>query len=293
MSFIRYPGGKSKFKTQILRELSPYFGSSDEYREPFFGGGSIGFEILTTAHKVKSFWINDKDIGMYCLWRAVKEFPTELKASVNGLAPSVEEFDAIRAYLQNPTASTAADIVQVGFSKLAVHQMSFSGLGLKSGGPQGGRKQNANTKYPIDCRWSAPYMCKKIDRYSALMNACASFKIDNGDFEDLITDQSNSALLYLDPPYYVKGDDLYIHSFDYSHHVRLAAALKITPHRWVLSYDDCPEVRKLYDWAFIREFNGTYSIKQTAGAVNTKTELLIMPRDMGEATDMTSYGFPD
>ena len=47
-----------------------------------------------------------------------------------------------------------------GFMKIAVHQLSYSGLGLRSGGPLGGRSQAS--PYKIDCRWSPEYIYKKM-----------------------------------------------------------------------------------------------------------------------------------
>jgi len=52
-SFIRYPGGKQKFKSEILAKLQLH--PSLEYREPFFGGGSIGLEVLRTGI-IGNFW---------------------------------------------------------------------------------------------------------------------------------------------------------------------------------------------------------------------------------------------
>jgi hypothetical protein len=87
-----------------------------------------------------------------------------------------------------------------------------------------------------------------------------------------------------DPPYYVKGGDLYQHGFTVADHERLAVALKETKHAWVLSYDDCFEVRRLYDWACVEPLEVSYSItatkdKETGHRLSrTKSELLICPK---------------
>jgi len=46
--------------------------------------------------------------------------------------------------------------LDVGFKKLAIHQISYSGLGTKSGGPLGGKSQESI--YKIDCRWSPKHI---------------------------------------------------------------------------------------------------------------------------------------
>jgi len=298
MSFFRYPGGKSKLRNQIAARLDTIAnGHNLEYREPFFGGGSIGLKVLQDNTLIKKLWINDNDLGISCLWTSVIQHPDFLKKLVNKFTPSVKKFDDFKTELtaENPTKpKTAEEIAQYGFMKLAIHQISYSGLGTMSGGPLGGRKKENiagrgmtdEVKYPIDCRWSPDYICKKIDQLHTKMvglsirkNRCTCL-----DFADVIDDTENDAVIYLDPPYFVKGNDLYQHGFTEEDHHRLATSLKNTKHQWVLSYDDCPEIRDLYNWAFIEEIDGVnYSItalkdKKTGERLTrTKMELLIYP----------------
>ncbi len=82
-SFIRYPGGKSKLRDQIIRRLAEQAAhDSLEHREPFFGGGSIGLNLLSDNTGISKVWINDKDIGIACLWTSVIRYPDEFKARV-------------------------------------------------------------------------------------------------------------------------------------------------------------------------------------------------------------------
>ena len=43
----------------------------------------------------------------------------------------------------------------------------------------------------------------------------------------------------------------------------MASALKESTNPWVLSYDDCEEIRKLYEWAGIDKVSVSYSITAT------------------------------
>lgn len=284
-SFFRYPGGKSKLKKVISRHLSLY--SSEiglEYREPFFGGGSIGIEFLSMySNRHSKIWINDKDGGIAALWTSVMRHPDLLKEMVMEFIPSVDAFyqyrDILTSISENP--SSEQEIAKYGFMKLAVHQISYSGLGTKSGSPLGGKKQES--KYKIDCRWSPKYICGKIDFLHRLLNGAdvRGGQCTNLDFMDLIEDEGK-AILYLDPPYYEKGNDLYQYGFLEADHIRMANALRETDHSWLLSYDDCQEVRDLYDWAVIERVDVNYSItanKDDDGgrSSRTKPELLIYP----------------
>ncbi|CAM6053365.1 unnamed protein product [Sphagnum tenellum] len=233
----------------------------------------IGLEFIDAINP-PNIWINDFDVGIAALWTSVGRFPDQLVTKIHEFQPSVQAFyDAKDFFLQltkSLTQLTEDETIQCGFNKLILHQLSYSGLGMKSGGPLGGREQDATTKYPIDCRWSPTTMVKKImklhDRF-----ICKDMKITNVDFADLITDTSRRALLYLDPPYYEKGGELYYHHFNDEDHIRLADMLKTTEHDWILSYDSCDFIRKLYSWATIEEINANYTINTST----KKTEFII------------------
>ncbi len=286
MSFFRYPGGKSKFSNKIIKLLTEQKKDSLQYREPFFGGGSIGLKFLSNNPDIEYAWINDKDVGIACLWSAVINYHQQLKNFVRGFIPSTDLFYQFKTdltkYHRMPKCSS--DVILTGFSKLAIHQMSYSGLGTKAGGPIGGIKQTS--KYKIDCRWSPDYICKKIDKFHEqfnqlnVYNHCCTWY----DFINLIEDTEYKSLIYLDPPYYIKGNDLYQCGFTIEDHEQLASLLKHTKHNWVLSYDDCSEIRNLYQWANIEWIPANYTItalkdKQTGQRLSRiKTELLIYPK---------------
>jgi DNA adenine methylase len=297
-SFFRYPGGKTKLKSQIISWINAIIDNNDlEYYEPFFGGGSIGLKVLEDNPSIKKIWINDKDLGISSLWTTVINNPDLLKSLVINFTPSIEKFDEFKNILikEHTELKTEQEIAKYGFMKLAIHQISYSGLGTMSGGPLGGRKKENvagrgstnEIKYPIDCRWSPKYICKKIDHlhkklssFSIKYNKCTNF-----DFADIINSKEK-AMIYLDPPYFIKGNDLYHHGFTLEDHIRLANILKDINHQWILSYDDCPEIRELYNWADIQNINNVnYSItalknKETGKRLaRKKEELLIFPKN--------------
>ena len=279
----RYPGGKAKFGKLIVDRLSVPV-ESRQYREPFFGGGSIGINFLANNPHVKRAWINDKDAGMACLWTAVIRLPEQFKDRVMGFTPSVPAFFQFREELLAVAGMPDSDerLVDVAFKKIAIHQISYSGLGTKSGGPLGGVEQKSD--YKIDCRWSPKYICGKIDKLHSQFSR-VEFQgggCTNLDFAEVIEGGDGTpALIYLDPPYYVKGNALYQHGFTEEDHRRLANCLDKCPHRWLLSYDDCQPVRDLYQWASVESLNVNYSItalknKETGERTSrTKPELLI------------------
>ena len=72
------------------------------------------------------------------------------------------------------------------------------------------------------------------------------FRSENLDFEHLIkTYDRENALFYCDPPYF-ETEKYYRARFQESDHKRLADALHSIKGRFLLSYNDCPQVRELY-----------------------------------------------
>lgn len=146
--------------------------------------------------------------------------------------------------------------------KIALHQMSYSGLGAMAGSPIGGKNQfnkdGTAKKYQIDCRWSPEHLIKNIDKLNKIVSGCF---FSNGTWEyamDLVKDKN--AFVYLDPPYFNAGPQLYKHSFNLKQHEKLSEYLKSANFRWLLSYDNADEIKKLYSWAKINEIETTNTI---------------------------------
>ena len=282
MTFFRYPGGKKKVAREITGELARLYVPGIEYREPFVGGGSIAVAFARNT-PFAPIWINDWDEGIAALWAAILQYPEQLLEKVDTFTPSVEAFYAIKQMLlereHGNFPTEPEDIVQLGFHKLAIHQISYSGLGTMSGGPLGGINQTS--QYPINCRWSPANIRLQIGKIRADFTN-RSVKVTNLDFADLLGGED--ALIYLDPPYYEKGGELYQHSFTLDQHQRLATALRDCASPWVLSYDDAAPIREMYAWANIKTIEIGYSInalkdRETGERLSrTKTELLITNR---------------
>lgn len=85
--------------------------------------------------------------------------------------------------------------------------------GIISGGVIGGLEQNRN--YKVGCRFNKVELIKKIRKN-------------------------------LDPPYYVRGPELYRNHFTHSDHAKLAEAVANIDQSWMVTYDDTPEIRALY-----------------------------------------------
>jgi DNA adenine methylase len=262
-TLCRYPGGKTKLARPILERL--HENPNNDYREPFFGGGAIGIRMMMTSNS--NCWFNDLDPTVCALWQAVANHSCELKQAISEFVPSVDEFRRIKSDFLTGAATSSSRIVRVARDKLALQAMSFSGLGVRSHSPVGGWAQHSPA---IASRWLPESLCKRIDLISPHF---ARARVTNLDFTSMLSDDACAAI-YLDPPYYRAGPELYQHSFSPADHLRLRDLLRHTGHTWLLSYDDCPAVRELYSFAHIEEVEVTYSVSKS----RRTRELLISPR---------------
>lgn len=275
---MRYPGSKAKIVKKLIRAIpsnvmDPLFHSEKlEYREPFFGAGALGLEVLNRGLPDRSaVWINDIDLGMCSYWNSIYSDHEGLIEMVEAFTPSKDLFYRFK----EEDGSREITPVRLGFQKLALHQMSFSGLGFKAGGPIGGRRQSS--EYNVDCRWNPSKLKLDIKKQHELLQRFASVQITARDFSELIVDAPSTAFIYADPPYYVKGPALYRFSMNDADHLRLAGALRECRAQWVLSYDDHPFIREAYSWASITSVDVRYTMAIEKDKRRKNSEIIITP----------------
>ena len=139
--------------------------------------------------------------------------------------------------------------------------------------------------YSSGCKSYASQPCD-IRRLFALIreleDRMANVVIENQDFETLIKhyDRTDS-FFYADPPYY-STEDMYAVGFGWSDHVRLRDTLANIKGKFLLSYNDCPEIRELYEGFSFFVFSRTHSMAQRYEAGKEFKELLIANYDLYE-----------
>ncbi|MEL1619817.1 DNA adenine methylase, partial [Acinetobacter baumannii] len=57
---------------------------------------------------------------------------------------------------------------------------------------------------------------------------------------------TQDSFIYLDPPYYVKGQGLYRNFYIHEDHVQIRKALDRVRTKWIVSYDNCDEIKDIY-----------------------------------------------
>lgn len=277
---FRYPGSKLRIAPHIFRHFPPEAYMFDgcglsAYCEPFVGCGAIAMKFLPDLVGAARVYFADADPGVAAYWRAVRREPLRLCELVRGVRATPKSFRTLKDLDGQPTGDDAVD----GFRKWALHTMSFSGLGAKAGSPIGGWNQD-NPDYDITARLRPYRQMRVVVQQHKLLARFAHFECRTQDFLVTLGSLDEDAFAYLDPPYVEKGNSLYAVSMSPGDHERLAGALRVARYKWVLSYDDHPLVRQLYEsWACVETFEMTATIDAKSDKPRRKNnELVITPR---------------
>jgi len=239
---LRYPGGKARFAPFIAEVMRANSLEGGHYLEPFAGGAGVALELLFDGHATHVH-INDLDPAVYAFWSAATTDPDGILKLLRDIPITMEQWHHWRSIMlgQDPNLSLAMR----GFATLFVNRTNRSGI-LK-GGVIGGKAQ-AGT-YKLDARFSKEMIASRLERIA--LNAdrisvyCEDAFLLLGRAAEFLPKQS---LIYLDPPYYVKGRGLYRNFYKHDDHQQIARLLQSPDfdRPWVVSYDSAPEICEMY-----------------------------------------------
>lgn len=253
LSPLRYPGGKGVLANFIGLVLKKNDLVGGHYVEPYAGGAGVAMNLLYNDF-VSHVHINDLDSSIYAFWHAVVEETENLCRLIRDTPITLKSWDIQRFVQKNPAQYSA---LEVGFSTLFLNRTNRSGILL--GGMIGGRAQNG--KWKINARFNKKDLIDRIEKIGRYQSRISLYNQDAMQFiECSLNKIPNRTLIYLDPPYYVKGYQLYKNHYDAKDHATLAKTVthKLR-HNWIVSYDNVREVRKLYENYRQKPYNITYS----------------------------------
>lgn len=265
LSPLRYPGGKAKLAPYIQKLLYSNNLCDGVYVEPYAGGASVALSLLF-GEFVDRVIINDKDKSIYSFWYSVIHETENLCRLISDTNVNVEEWYHQKEIQGNKDQE---DLLTLGFSTFFLNRTNRSGI-LKAG-VIGGLNQQGN--YKIDARFKKQDLIKRI-----LQIAEYSDRIDlhNDDAVIFLKQIKNTlpekSLLYLDPPYYVKGKGLYLNYYKDSDHQLIAdTMMEFNDVKWVVTYDNVPYIENLY-----KKFRkSTFELNYSASNSGKGTELMI------------------
>ena len=254
---LRYPGGKAKlagFIKTLLRENSL---SDGTYIEPYAGGAGLSLELLLHEY-VQHIHLNDISRPIWAFWNAVLTDTDALLKLLRDTRVTVKEWDRQKAIMRNPGD---ADDLQLGFATFFLNRTNRSGI--LNGGIIGGREQLGDWK--IDARYNAPELANRI---RVIANVADRISLTRQDALNFLrkgrSRWPSKTLIYLDPPYFVKGRCLYLDSYLESDHAEIAQLMTQSEWKqnWIVSYDDVREINKLYKLAHKTKYGLGYSARE-------------------------------
>jgi DNA adenine methylase len=234
LSPIRYPGGKSLAVGYIV-ELLPT--NITRVISPFFGGGSVEIAIS----KFLGLEVIGYDIFEILMdyWKVQIENPKLLYEKLKELKPNRETFYKIKETLKEHWEG------KIKLDPLTLAAYFFFNWNLSYG--------------PGFLGWpSSVYLDEK--RYQKMIEKVRDFnpgnlKVGCADFRETLKKYPND-FMYLDPPYYIGPDSKMFkgiypqRNFPIFHnnfpHEILRDMLKKHKGGFILSYNDCPTIRKWY-----------------------------------------------
>lgn len=266
---LRYPGGKSAM-AGLLASIRRINGLGNRaIAEPFAGGAGASLRLLY-LEEAQTIHINDADTAIFAFWWTLVHRPVQFLRMLSTVRVSMVEWRRQREVYRS---TTSVSRLRRAFATFYLNRCNRSGI-IMNGGPIGGVLQNGHWK--LDARFNKLELrrrCEKVAEYADRIRVS-----DNDGIRFVESLDPKFTFFFIDPPYYQKGPTLYLNGLEPSYHERLAARLKtMQEDAWVLTYDDCPQVRKMYrEWATIRSF----SLRYTAARCGIGKEILIAPKWM-------------
>lgn len=212
------------------------------------GGGSV-YLSARSIDFAKKYWINDDFRDLVAFWKIAQSAKecSRLRADLEKLRSNFRNSEEIKEYFYKAREESSVDDYRTALLFFFFNRVTFSGT-TRAGGFSSQASINRFTK-------------SSIERLAGLPSALDSTKITSGDFESVIKQPGKDVFIFLDPPYYTAkrlyGHNGSLHQFD---HKRLATILERSKHRFLITYDDCAEIRELYGWANIYEWRLQYGM---------------------------------
>ncbi len=251
ISPLRYPGGKSALYARLREVIRSNGLAGCTYVEPYAGGAGAGLGLLVTG-QVSRVVINDLDHAIAAFWKLVVKEPNALRSRIQNARLDPEEWAKQReAYL----TADRSDFHTLGYATFYLNRTSRSGV--LNAGPIGGHDQTGN--YKIDARFYCDILSERIRILSLYTDRIVVSSIDGKELIKKYAGRANT-FIYADPPYFEKSRGLYMNAFAPADHAALADVLNSHAQRsWVLTYDNSPQVAKLYPERRRHEFELYYS----------------------------------
>lgn len=250
---LRYPGGKRKLfkytKELILKNTLQHC----TYIEPFAGGAGLALELLDKGI-VDTIILNDVDRSIYAIWYSILNHTEAFCNLITSTEVTME-----RWYIEKERQleKNELDLLTLGFSTFFLNRTNRSGI--INGGVIGGKEQTGT--YKLDCRFNKEGLIKRIQEIASKKDNILLYNLDAIEFiNNVLINYQENAFIFLDPPYYKKGPELYQNHYLHQDHIELCNEITHNIHcPWIVTYDNNDVIKEMYSHFTQQEFSLTYS----------------------------------
>ena len=240
LSPLRYPGGKGKLSRLIESVYNLNCNRRGSYIEPYAGGSAIAFYLLFN-NICRHIHLNDLNYPLYCFWSALKADSDSICRKISNCKISINAWKRHKLILKN---AYEHDPIDTGFSFFFLNRVNRSGI-IKRGSVIGGLHQTG--RWRMDARFNKKELITRIAKISNFADRISVYNLDALNFINTkLPDITENSLIYIDPPYYNKGQRLYDNFYEHSDHEKLAKSISKLKRNWLVTYDDTQEINGLF-----------------------------------------------
>ncbi|HCY83248.1 MAG TPA: DNA methyltransferase, partial [Xanthomarina gelatinilytica] len=202
----------------------------------------------------------------YAFWHSVLNKTNQLCEKIDNAELTIDEWKKQREIQSN---KRNANLLDLGFSTFYLNRTNRSGI--ITAGVMGGIDQTGN--YLMDCRFNKTDLISRIKKIAKEKKRIRLYRKDAVKLIDKIQleAENENVVFYFDPPYYLKADSLYMNHYEDKNHKKVSEKIKsIQNIKWIVSYDNVPEIRELYSDCS----NKAFEFKHTAYEIRDGKEIL-------------------
>lgn len=246
---FRYPGGKTHLTFKLIEEIEKKFQSNEKVIlvEPYAGGAGASL-VLLFAGKVNKIIINDLDNAIYTFWKIAVSNTDYLIKKIKSTKITIAEWKKQKAIY-----ALSKNDQELAFATLFLNRTNRSGI--MGGGPIGGIGQLG--KWKINARFTKKTIIGRLEKIKEFQNKIKVYKLDGIKLLKRLEQHKKAEqyFIFLDPPYFQKGQSLYLNHYNNKDHEKLSKFLEQSSlKKWVMTYDDVSYIKNLYSKMRIKGF---------------------------------------
>jgi len=236
---LRYPGGKSKLSNFMRLLFTQNNLIGEHYTEPYAGGAGVALHLLFTGY-TSHIHLNDLNKSIYSFWSIVLYDTDNICRLIYDTSVDIDNWFKQKEIQKHPEQHS---ILELGFSTFFLNRTNRSGI--ISGGVIGGQSQQGHWK--LDARYNKTELISRIEKISRFSDHISVYNLDAFEFlTRIVPTLPTRSIIYLDPPYFNKGSNLYENHYGFNDHIKISSLLYNVTQKWIVSYDNTPEIRQMY-----------------------------------------------